>query len=603
MTARGAAFVQTRDALRDAFRDGRRAWDRRWTIGAAAVAVAALVPTLPVGLGLDRVAADLYLGAAAVGLGIVVGLGGLPSLGHGAFVAVGAFGTALLTVRWGWPAEAAIVAATVLAAASGGALGLALGYLRPAIVAVVTWLMAWLVSLALLSFPSLSGGAQGLVLDDALDLSPNAHYELALGLAALAVVLYALLMRAPDGIALAAARERRATAEGLGVPVARLRASVLALGSAVAALAGALAVQLAGVADASAYGPLLSFELFVAVVLGGAISPIGGLVGVAVLALLDRVTEVGNLETLQANRIETLLAAAIVLSALGATDRGLVPALAGRLRRRARGLRPLGLAAPTTAPAVAAASLSARDLTMRFGELTAVGALDLDVDGGSVHALIGPNGSGKTTALRLLAGTLRPDTGTVWVDGAAAPDGVRVAAGVVATSQATSVFAELTALDNAVVGAQRSLDPGALRSILATPKARAAAGAARVRAREALAVVGLAEAADVPAGELSGAAQRRLMIAAALATRPRVLLLDEPAAGASREEVDALAGLIGSLRRSGLAVLLVEHNLRLVRRVADRVTMLDAGRAVVSGPLEEVLASDAVLRSYLGRRS
>jgi branched-chain amino acid transport system permease protein len=601
--ARVAALVQTRDALREAFRDGRQAWNGRWTIGAATVAVAALLPTLPLELGFDRVASDLYLGAAAVGLGIVVGLGGLPSLGHGAFVAVGAFGVALLTVRWGWPAEAAIVAATALAGAAGGALGLALGYLRPAIVAVVTWLLAWLVALALLSFPSLSGGAQGLVLDDELRLSATAHYELALGLAALAVVLFALLKRAPAGIALVAARERRPTAEGLGAPVARLRAVALGLGSAVAGLAGALAVHLAGVADAGAYGPILSFELFVAVVLGGAISPIGGLVGVAVLAVLDRVTEVGDLETLQASRIETLLAAAIVLSALGATDRGLVPALADQLRRSAREPRPRGSAAPAAPPAVAPASVSARGLTKRFGELTAVQALELELDGGSVHALIGPNGSGKTTALRLLAGTLDADTGTVRIDETVTPAGVRAAAGIVATSQATSVFAELTALDNALVGAQLSLDPGAVRSVLATPKARRAARAARDRARAALAVVGLAGAADVPAGELPGAEQRRLMIAAALATQPRALLLDEPAAGASREEVDALAGLIGSLRASGLAILLVEHNLRLVRRVADRVTVLDAGREVVSGTQADVLGSDAVLRSYLGRRS
>jgi branched-chain amino acid transport system permease protein len=602
---KAGALVQTRDALVEAAHEARAAWSRRASLAVLAVAVAALLPAL--GLGLDRVAADLYLGAAAVGLGIAVGLGGLPSVGHGAFVAVGAFGAALLAARSGWPTEAAIAAGALFAALGGAAVGLAVGYLRPALVAVVTWLVAWLVGLGLVAFPSISGGAQGIALEEGdvagVGLSATVHYELALGLVALAVLVYAVVARTPAGIALAAARERRTSAETLGVPVARLRAGVFAASAGIAGLAGGLAVHLAGVADATAYGPLLSFQLFVAVVLGGAVSPAGGLVGVAVLAVLARLTEIGDLEGLQASRVETLLVAVIVVSALGATDRGLLPALAARLRRPA--VQRDAAAVVAHPRPVESLPIRARDLTKRFGPVTALDGVDLDLAGGAVHALIGPNGSGKTTALHVISGALRPDAGSIVAGDAELGDsglGARAERGIVGTLQATAVFSELTALENTLVGARLRLDEAALRQFFATPKARAGVRAARAVALEALETVGLGGARDVRAGELSGAAQRRLMIAAALATRPRVLLLDEPAAGAGRAEVELLADLVGALRASGLAILLVDHNLRLVRRVADRVTVLEAGRAIATGTLEEVVENEAVLRAYLGGR-
>jgi ABC-type branched-subunit amino acid transport system ATPase component len=169
--------------------------------------------------------------------------------------------------------------------------------------------------------------------------------------------------------------------------------------------------------------------------------------------------------------------------------------------------------------------------------------------------------------------------------------------------QATVVFPELTAIENALVGARLRLPHGgAARGVAATPKARADLRLGRDAALAALEVVGLASARDVPAGLLPGAAQRRLMIATALATQPRALLLDEPAAGAGPAELDLLADLVTRLRASGLAILLVEHNLRLVRHVADQVTVLVAGRAIAAGTVEDVLTSDAVLKAYLGGR-
>jgi branched-chain amino acid transport system permease protein len=604
MASAAAVLGQTRVAVVGAAREARAAWSRRATAAVALVVAAALLPALPLNIGFDRLAADVYLAAAAVGLGIVVGLGGMPSLGQGAFVALGAFGAALLGGRWGWPTEIAVIGGTLVAVAGGAAVGLVAGLLRPALVAVFTWLVAWLVAIGLVAFPSISGGARGITVETSMPAT--AHYELAVMLAALAVLLYAVLARTPAGIALAAAREHRDSAETLGVPVARLRAGAFTAGAGIAGLAGGLAVYLAGVADAGAYGPLVSAELFIAVVLGGAISPAGGLIGVGVLSVLGRLVELGNLEGLQANRVETLLVALIVVSALGVTDRGVLPSIADWRRRRR--VRQIGEVAPPrrySALSTAPLLLEARALTKRFGQVTALDALDLDIVPGTVHALIGPNGSGKTTALRVLAGALSPDGGSIVAGGeevGAAPLQARVERGIVRTPQAIAVFPELTALENALVGARLRLrHASGARAVFATPKARMELRAARTAAQNTLELVGLAALRDVRAEELSGSAQRRLMIAAALATGPRVVLLDEPAAGAGREEVTALADLIGTLRESGLAILLVEHNLRLVRGVADRVTVLAAGRLIATGPPDEVVAEEAVLRSYVGR--
>jgi branched-chain amino acid transport system ATP-binding protein len=173
----------------------------------------------------------------------------------------------------------------------------------------------------------------------------------------------------------------------------------------------------------------------------------------------------------------------------------------------------------------------------------------------------------------------------------------------VRTLQATSVFAESTALENVLAGTVvASRYGGPFRALFSTPLARRETAESRARAYTILEDVGLAGAADTPAGELSGAEQRVLMIASALAARPRVLLLDEPSAGAAPAELERLAALIRTLRGRGLALLLVEHNLRLVRSVADRVIVLDAGRVIAEGTTDEVAADDEVRAAYLGRR-
>jgi ABC-type branched-subunit amino acid transport system ATPase component len=251
--------------------------------------------------------------------------------------------------------------------------------------------------------------------------------------------------------------------------------------------------------------------------------------------------------------------------------------------------------------------LEARGLAKYFGGLVALRSFDLRLQPGRIAALIGPNGSGKTTALRLLAGTLTPDAGGVKLnrdDVTHTPTAERARRGVVRTLQAGAVFPDLTALENAIVGASlRRRHGGAFRTLIASPKAREEARLTSARALAALEAVGLQDAAGRPAGTLSGVEQRLLMIACALATEPSVLLVDEPSAGAGPAELQRLAGLLGGLRSGGLAVLVVEHNLRLVRAIADEVVVLDAGVVLATGSAEDVARDSAVRTAYLGRRS
>jgi branched-chain amino acid transport system permease protein len=607
VSAVGGVVGRTARAFRDAGRDVGAEWSPVAWLAVGAVVLAALVPlVLPSSVRLDGLADTGYLALAAVGLGFAVGIGGIPSLAQGAFVGVGAV-TAAHAVEAGWPALAAALLGAALAGAAGVVVGIAIARLRPVYVVAATWLATWLFSLALDAFPSLSGGARGLVVAAEPILgftpTPTVHYELALALVALGVLGHRTLARSSFGLSLRAAAQRPAGAAALGVPIARARLAAFAGAAAVGGLAGGLAVQLAAVADPGAYDSWLSFKLLVAVLVGGATTALGPVAGVLALGALSLAADVlADLTGADEARFGTLLAALLLLVVLTVGSDGIVPALA-RLHRRSRSsvVEPLAAAGDT-----GAAELDACGLEKRFGGVTALGSFDLRLRAGRIAALIGPNGSGKTTALRLVAGTLGPDNGSVSLNGddvTGASTAERARRGLVRTIQAGAVFPELTALENAVVGASlRRRHGGALRALVATPKARDEARLTRARAMAALAAVGLEAQADTAAGTLNGAEQRLLMIASALATEPSVLLVDEPSAGAGPADLERLAVLLRRLRDRGLAVLVVEHNLRLVRAIADEVVVLDAGVVLATGTPDDVARDEAVRTAYLGRR-
>ncbi len=241
--------------------------------------------------------------------------------------------------------------------------------------------------------------------------------------------------------------------------------------------------------------------------------------------------------------------------------------------------------------------LQLQDLRKRFGGLKVTDDVSLSVGPGEIHALIGPNGAGKTTLIHQIAGTLRPDRGTVRIMGQDVTDWAmpaRARLGLARTFQITSVIPAFTALENAAL----SVQAGAGSSFRFVGRV-ASERALNDPARAALDRTGLGHRADTPAHALSHGERRQLELAMAIANRPRLLLLDEPLAGAGREETARLVALLGRLR-ADFAILLVEHDMDAVFALADRISVLVAGRIVVTGSAAQVRTHPEVIAAYLG---
>ncbi len=249
--------------------------------------------------------------------------------------------------------------------------------------------------------------------------------------------------------------------------------------------------------------------------------------------------------------------------------------------------------------------LQTEGLTRRYAGLVAVDAVTLAVPQGGVHAVIGPNGAGKTTFFNMLSGLVPPSEGTMRFAGQDITRGKahrRAALGMARTFQNIRVFTEMTVLENVLTGLHAGMACGLAGVVLRLSGFRRAERAAVVASRAALDAVGLADHADALSGSLSYGDQRRLEIARAMVAKPRLLLLDEPAAGMNPAETESLAGLVRRIADGGTTVLLVEHDMGFVMGLSDSVSVLNFGRLIYSGTPAQARSEPAVVEAYLGAR-
>lgn len=250
--------------------------------------------------------------------------------------------------------------------------------------------------------------------------------------------------------------------------------------------------------------------------------------------------------------------------------------------------------------------LVAEQITRHFGGITAVESYDLQLARGDLVGLIGPNGAGKTTVFNMLSGVLAPSSGQVRIGDrnlTGQPPNRFAQAGLARTFQNIRLFEDLSVLDNVMSGGHMRMGAGLLATLAQVPSFWRAETAIKARASQVIERVGLSHQRDRRAGDLSYGDQRRVEIARALALEPRILLLDEPAAGLNTSETATLTDLIRSLvHRDGIAVLLVEHDMRLVMSLCERIHVLNRGKFIASGTANEIQRDPAVIEAYLGTR-
>jgi ABC-type branched-subunit amino acid transport system ATPase component/ABC-type branched-subunit amino acid transport system permease subunit len=543
------------------------------------------------------------------GLNLVAGYAGPISVGHVGLLSVGAYSFAILAGTHGMHAAPAIV----LAGSIGGVCGLVLGLpslrLPGFYFAMSTLAFSLIVGELALAQQSLTGGGVGIAVPGfpAPFDTPQGTYWLILSVASVVTWLTWNVARRVWGRALIAVRDSDVTAKAVGIPVLRLKLTVFVFSGVTAGVAGALFGSLQSYITPETFVFEMGLFFFVCIIIGGRGSIVGPLVGTAVLTALP---EVASPLAKMGNFLYGLLLLVVVLlvpEGIGS----LLERLVDRVRGRRLESKPVAPDLVRLAAAIKVersetpvmSSLQARGITRRFGGVVALSDVTLDVHPGEVHGLIGPNGSGKTTLLNLFSGYYRPDAGKILLDDEdLSPAAVqrRPRIGVARTFQKPRLLPGLSVLDNAMIGGWPDTRAGFVASALGLPRPDREDRQLRARARELLQGVGLGPILDRRASLLEHAEQRFLEIARGLMTRPRFILLDEPAGGLTGAEIGHLGAIIEVMRDAGVGVLLIEHHTDFVFRISDRVTTLDLGKVIKHGSPKEVRTDPEVIRVYLG---
>jgi ABC-type branched-subunit amino acid transport system ATPase component/ABC-type branched-subunit amino acid transport system permease subunit len=554
-------------------------------------------------VGLIATRACIYWVLVA-GLNLVVGFAGQIAIGWVALLTLGAYTVSVLTagtVMPELPAYLALAVSGVIGAVFGVVIGLPALRLRTFYFAMTTLGFATIVTQVALAWKSVTGGGIGVpgpVFPWPFDPGWGFYY-FCLGLAAVCTWMTANVAASRFGRALVAIRDADVAAEACGIAKPMLLVTVFAFSGATAGVAGGLFSSLQSYITPDAFTFDLSLLFFIAILIGGRGSIIGPLLGTIILTVLPEFAA-------PLVAWSTFLYAALLLAIVLAMPGGIADLIDFKNRRPLERHREI-----VPRPALLAGLLGgSRDealtlagIVLSFGGVRAIDGLDLEIMPGEVHGLIGPNGSGKTTTLNVISGYYAPQSGEVRLGNAVLPRRApqfRAGHRIARTFQTPRMIGDTSVLENVKIGGTIEGRASFVESLLTLPRHRRDEALLRERALLALAVVGLEQLADVRADRLQHSELRFLEIARALMLRPAFLLLDEPAAGLSAEEIRRLGGLIKAISRAGTGVLLVEHHADLIFDICDRVTVLNLGKVLAAGTPTEIRSHREVVSAYLG---
>ncbi len=539
------------------------------------------------------------------GLNLIVGFAGQLAIGYVALLTLGAYTTSVLAagnVLPPIPVFGALALAGVVGALCGVVVGLPALRLRTFYFAMTTLGFATIVTQIALAWQGVTGGGIGIsgpAMPAPFD-SAWGFYYLCVAVAAFCTWMTANVARSRFGRALIAVRDAEVAAEAAGIAKPRLLIAVFLFAGAVAAVAGGLFASLQTYITPDAFTFDLSLLFFISILIGGRGSILGPLLGTLILTVLP---EIAAPLAAWSTFVYAVLLLVIVLAMPGG--------IAALIDFRSR--RPLG-SGRAIVPRPAAMGelvrerawpgpLSLRNIVLSFGGVRAVDGVDLDVRPGGIHGLIGPNGSGKTTMLNIISGYYRPETGSLAFGADALPPGApgnRARRGIARTFQTPRVVGEASLLQNVMIGGTIAGRASFVEALFALPRQARDERAIEAAARLTLRIVGLEALAEVRADRLQHSELRFMEIARALMLRPSILLLDEPAAGLSTDEIKRLGALIKALAGHGTGILLVEHHADLIFDICDHITVLNLGRVLARGTPTEIRAHKEVVSAYLG---